>query len=422
LPTAEILSQGHEVVTGQVADTNAAWLSEHLVDLGFDVQRHTSVGDRLADLVQLLREVAGRSDVCICTGGLGPTEDDLTAQAVAKAFDTPLAFDPVAMAHIEALYTRFRRTMPEVNRKQAWLPTGAERLDNDWGTAPGFAVAADGAWMAFLPGVPREMHQMWEHRVRPRLEHRYDLNPGTLVTLRTTGVGESNLQERLGTVEEAEVSFRTKLPENHIKLLFAPQMTALQRADVVVSVAQRIGSPLFSIEGAPEVAGRVPHGLDLVGGNLAEVVARTLADSGQTLAVAESCTGGRVASSCTAIPGASSWFLEGVVTYSNAAKMRLLGVDPAAIEAHGAVSEAVVCQMAEGVRQAAGATWGLATSGIAGPGGGTGEKPVGTVHIALAGPNSSTHRALHLAGNRDRIQSLSAAAVLDLLRRTLSNA
>lgn len=417
---AEIFSQGHEVVTGQTADTNAAWLSTELTDLGFDVVRHGAVGDRLEDLVRGLKDRASRCDLCLCTGGLGPTEDDLTAQAVASAFDRPLVFDQAAMDGIEAMYARFGRTMPEVNRKQAWLPTGAIRLDNDWGTAPGFAIETERAVFAFLPGVPREMRAMYTHRVLPLLREQFAIQRGHKVTLRTVGVGESNLQERIGTVQGATVSYRTQLPENHVKLLFGPEVGAEARAALVADVARRIGNPLFAIENAPEVAGQVPEGLDLVGGSLAEVVGRHLASGGHTLAVAESCTGGRIAAACTGISGSSAWFLEGAVTYSNGAKVRQLGVEQATLDAHGAVSEPVARQMAEGLRTRAGSTFALSTTGIAGPTGGSEAKPVGTVHFALATPDHTLHRHVRLAGDRGRIQALATSTALDLLRRHLS--
>lgn len=421
MPVAEILSQGHEVVTGQTADTNAAFLSTRLVDIGFDVTRHTAVGDRLPDLIAVLGEIAARCEFCVCTGGLGPTADDLTAEAVAQAFGRPLQFDPAAMAAIEAMYARFGRVMPEINRKQAWLPEGCLRLDNDWGTAPGFALQGGGCSFVFLPGVPREMKAMFEHRVLPLLRERFALAPTTLVTLRTVGIGESNVQERIGTLDGAVVSYRTILPENHLKLVFPPEAGPEARAGVVAEAARRIGSPVFAIEGAPEVAGRVAAGIDLQGGPLAEVLGRTLLRRGETLAVAESCTGGRVAAECTAISGSSGWFLEGVVTYANAAKVRLLDVSPDDLDRHGAVSEPVARQMAEGVRRRAGSTWGLATTGIAGPTGGSAEKPVGLVHLALAGPTGTQHHLVRLGGDRARIQTLAAATALDLLRRALAD-
>jgi len=407
MPTAEILSQGDEVVTGQVADTNAAWLSTQLTDLGFQVMRHTSVGDRLDDLCEVLSEIASRTDFCIGTGGLGPTQDDLTAEATARTFQRPLQFDPDAMAQIEARYRQADREMPEVNRKQAWLPEGCQRLDNHWGTAPGFAVTTERALMAFVPGVPREMREMFTHGVRPLLHERFDLRGGRRVTLKTTGIGESNLQERIGdfAYDDVVLSFRTKLPENHLKLRFAPDASEDYIERVTADLAHRVGSPLFGIDT----------------GSLAEVVAQALCDRQETVATAESCTGGLVGSMLTAIPGSSRWYSEGAITYANAAKIRMLGVEPQVLEAHGAVSEAVACQMATGIRERAGTTYGLATTGIAGPGGGTDTKPVGTVHIAVATADHLYHRHLSLGGSRSRIQTLSAAAVIDTLRRHLQN-
>jgi competence/damage-inducible protein CinA-like protein len=428
-PIAEILSQGDEVVTGQVADTNAAWLATRLTDLGFTVVRHTSVGDRLGDLVALFHEVGHRCDLAVCTGGLGPTEDDLTAEAIATAYDRPLVLDEDALVDLKAKYARFGRPMPAVNEKQCWLPTGCTRLDNDWGTAPGFAVQAERAWMAFMPGVPREMRNLFDQRIVPHLLERFDLSPGRLVTIRTTGVGESNLQERINSGPagrwvdahpNAVISFRTKLPENHLKLRLAPGLSDAEAADLVEELVGLIGKPVFAVEGLPEAvtAGRFAT-LDLQGGELVQVIGRRLASLGQTLACAESCTGGRVGAMCTEHAGSSTWFLEGAITYSNAAKVRMLGVDPDVLEQHGAVSEPVARQMAEGIRDRAGATWGVSTTGIAGPGGATDGKPVGTVHIAVAGPNHTTHKLLRLGGDRSRIQTLAASSVLDLLRRSI---
>jgi nicotinamide-nucleotide amidase len=416
MPRAHILSQGDEVVTGQTVDTNAAWLAEHLTALGVDVIGHAAARDDLGEIERLVARAAAEADVVLCTGGLGPTEDDLTAEAVARAAGVALAFDPEAMAQIESMYARFARTMPEVNRKQAWLPAGALRLDNDWGTAPGFAVGVGGALVICLPGVPREMRAMWAHRVAPLLTERLALAPRRLVTLRTVGVGESNLQERIGPWREldAALSYRTILPENHVKLRFAPGVAEERVRALAEELAARVGAPVFAIEGlgAEELSNRPGHGL-------AEVIGRRLAAAGHTLALAESCTGGLVASWCAAIPGASAWLLEGVVTYANAAKVRL-GVPAALIEAHGAVSEPVARAMAEAVRARAGSTWALAITGVAGPSGGTPDKPVGTVHVALAGADGAAHRLLHLGGDRTRIQTLAAASALDLLRRSLT--
>ena len=406
---AILMSQGDEVVTGQTVDTNAAYLAEALTALGIDVVQHLTVGDRLPDLVATFTR-ATEADVVLCTGGLGPTEDDLTAAAVAEAFHAPLHLDEAALAEIEALFARYGRPMAASNRKQAYLPQGAERLPNARGTAPGFALEAHGAWIACMPGVPHEMRAMFQAQVVPALCARFHLTPGRLVTLRTTGVGESTLQDRIGPFQEpdAVLAYRTSLGENQVKLRFAPNTPEARIHQVVHEVRTRIGSPVFAIDG-----------LDGPGGSLVHTVAEALTHAGQSLATAESCTGGRIAALCTGVPGSSAWFVEGAVVYANEAKVRTLGVTPAALEAHGAVSEPVARAMAEGIRARAGTTYGLATTGIAGPTGGSEAKPVGTVHMALATPEHTVHRVARFGGDRARVQALASHATLDLLRRHL---
>lgn len=409
---AAVLSQGDEVVTGQIADTNAAFLATRLTELGFQVERHLTVGDDRDAIRAAFVELAARVDVVVCTGGLGPTDDDLTAQAAADALGTNLGFDAEAMRQIEEMYARYSRTMPEVNRKQAWLPAGSARIDNRWGTAPGFAFSLDRAWVACMPGVPREMERMFEVGVVPTLIERFSLRPGRLVTLRTTGVGESVLQERIGSFShpQAVLGYRTILPENHVKIRFSADVGEDELRQVVAGVRARLGDVVFGVEGLSGEAG----------GPLAEVVGRRLAARDERVAVAESCTGGVVASMITAIPGSSAWFTGGVVAYANEVKSAMLGVSPALLAEHGAVSEPVARAMAEGVRARLGATWGLSTTGVAGPGGGTDHKPVGLVHIAVAGPEGTIHREIRLGGQRTRIQQLAAAAVIDALRRRIS--
>ncbi|HHO50573.1 MAG TPA: competence/damage-inducible protein A [Deltaproteobacteria bacterium] len=417
MPTAEVLSQGDEVVTGQITDTNAAWISEYLTTLGFTIMHHVGVGDRLPDLVRALQTISERSDLCVCTGGLGPTDDDLTANAVAEAFARPLQLDEEALTQLEAKYARFGREMARVNERQVWLPRGATRLDNDRGTAPGFAFTERDALFVCLPGVPREMEAMFEEGVLPLLRERFQLQPARLVTLRCVGVGESDLQQALGDLQAPglTVSFRTKLPENHLKLRFDPEISTEALVEIVESTLDRVGRWVFTVEGSP-----VPlPGFDTGGGHHASAVGRLIAARGHTLSTAESCTGGRIAAACTAIPGASAWFTEGVITYANAAKVRLVGVSEALLREHGAVSEPVARQMASGVRQRAGTTWGIGVTGVAGPGGGSVDKPVGLVHVAIEGPGGCTHRQLRLPGDRDQVQQLSVAAALEMLRRRL---
>lgn len=408
MPTAAILSQGDEVVTGQIVDTNAAWLADRLTDLGFLVVEHLTVGD---DLPALTRAFTGlRADLVLCTGGLGPTDDDLTAPAVAATFGRPQVFDPVAWAQIVALYRRFGREVPEVNRRQAMLPEGSTRLDNPVGTAPGFWVEVEGRRIACMPGVPHEMRRMFDDQVLPRLTTTFALRPGRLVTLRTTGVGESTLQERIGSFSEPGfvLGYRTTPGENLVKLRVAPEVDEATLQAVVARLTHAIGTPQFGVDAPGSPCGPLPV-----------YVGDTLAAAGATLAVAESCTGGLITSLCTAQPGASAWLIEGIVAYANEAKTRHLGVPASLINTHGAVSEPVARAMAEGARQAAGSTYGLATTGIAGPGGGSDEKPVGTVHFALATPTGTFHRVARFGGDRERVQRLAAFAAFDLLRRHL---
>ncbi len=410
MPIAEILSQGDEVVTGQTVDTNAAWLSEKLVALGFTVARHTAVPDDLGEIVDLVRQSSGRADLVVCTGGLGPTADDLTSEAVAAALHRPLQLHQPAIDWVQRVFQQLGRPMPQVNEKQGLFPQGCLHLPSQAGTAWGFAVQQPRALMVFLPGPPREVKHLWAEQVLPLLGQRFDLVSGRRVTLHCMGIGESTIQQRLQGLElhGITVAYRTMLPINQVKLLPGPQVTDAQLQQAADQASEAIGASVFAVQhlGQPDPS-------------LAGVVGQLLLHQGATLATAESCTGGRVASMCTAVPGSSAWFTEGAVTYSNAAKQRVAGVTEAALVAHGAVSEVVARDLAQGIRRAAGTTWGLATTGIAGPTGGTPDKPVGTVHIAVAGPHSVHHRLLRLRGERERIQTFAAAGVLDLLRRTL---
>jgi nicotinamide-nucleotide amidase len=248
--TAEILSQGEELVTGEIADTNAAWLSSELIGLGFDVTRHTAVGDRLEALIDLLREISRRADLCLCTGGLGPTCDDLTAEAVSLAFERPLAMDPTALTQIEDWFSRMNRDMPSVNRKQAMLPAGATRLDNLWGTAPGFSITAGRCRFFFMPGVPSEMKAMYQTAIRPELRRLYALAPPHRVVLRTLGLGESTLQELLNPIplpDGTSLGFRAGGAENQVKLTFPPSLPEAAIDDTLDAVKQALGDAIYAI-------------------------------------------------------------------------------------------------------------------------------------------------------------------------------
>ncbi|MGZ4995877.1 MAG: competence/damage-inducible protein A [Methylobacter sp.] len=297
-PTLEIFSQGEEVVTGQTVDTNAAWLSEQVVSMGFSVTRHTVVGDKLDDLISLLREISIRADCCICTGGLGPTSDDLTAEAVAKAFDLPLEFDAVAFEQIKRFFTLRNRAMPESNRKQAMFPKGAERIDNTWGTAPGFSLKAGRCWFAFVPGVPMEMRHLFLESIQPTLASRFLLRPGKLITIKTLGIGESAIQEIISAIEipaQVQLGFRASPDDVQTKLLFSPGYPEAAMTALASKVAAALGDHVFAVDG-----------LGQVGGDLVFTVDQLMTAGNYKLAVVETASQGLLAAKCIGL----SWLLE----------------------------------------------------------------------------------------------------------------
>ncbi|MCX7093734.1 MAG: molybdopterin-binding protein [Methylobacter sp.] len=297
-PTLEIFSQGEEVVTGQTVDTNAAWLSEHVVNMGFTVTRHTAVGDKLDDLIALLREISVRADCCICTGGLGPTSDDLTAEAVAKAFGLPLEFDEIAFDQIKRFFTLRNRPMPEANRKQAMFPKGAERIDNAWGTAPGFSLQTGRCWFAFVPGVPFEMRHLFLESIRPTLANRFLLQPGKLIIIKTLGIGESSIQEHISTIEipaQVQLGFRASPDDVQTKLLFPHDYPEAAMAATVDQVAVKLGDHVFAIDG-----------FGPVGGDLVFTIDQLMIAGNYTLAVAETASQGLLAAKCIGV----NWLLE----------------------------------------------------------------------------------------------------------------
>lgn len=401
----DVVSQGEEIVSGATVDTNAARICQAMAPLGLVPGRITVVGDERDAIRDVLAEAVRRSSVVVCTGGLGPTSDDLTAEAVAAAFGAPLYEDAVALSQIEARYAARKRPMPPANRKQALLPAGATLLENLLGTAPGFLVEHEGSLLFFLPGVPFEMEAMLAEHVVPRVRARFALPARRTVMLRCMGLPESLAAQRMEGFERPGVTigYRASMPEVQVKLHLDPGVDA---APVVAEAQERLGDFVFGVDTGP----------------IAQVIGDALRARGDTLAVAESCTSGRIGAAVTAIPGASDYFLGGALVYSNAEKVRQCGVDPAALAEHGAVSEIVARQLAEGVAARVGATWGLAVTGIAGPGGGTPEKPVGTVHVALAGPGGTRHRRLFLPFDRERVLIVTVGQALDLLRRALQGA
>lgn len=295
-PSFETFSQGEEIVTGQVVDTNAAWLSQQAVEMGFNVSRHTAVGDKLEDLVKVLLDIATRADCCICTGGLGPTSDDLTAEAVAKAFDLPLIFDEIAFAQIEQFFGNRNRQMPDCNRKQAMLPQGSIRLDNRTGTAPGFALQQGRCWFAFIPGVPSEMRNMFLEHIQT-LSSRFVLQPSQLITIKTIGIGESDLQERISKIKiplQVQLGFRAELGEVQTKLLFPSDYPQTQLKNLTHLIADTIGDAVYAIECLGQQAG-----------DLVSVVDQLMTAGNHTLAVVETISQGLVAAKMVGV----TWLL-----------------------------------------------------------------------------------------------------------------
>lgn len=297
-PTLEIFSQGEEVVTGQTVDTNAAWLSEQVVSLGFTVTRHTAVGDKLNDLIALLQEISVRADCCLCTGGLGPTSDDLTAEAVSKAFNLPLEFDPLAFEQIQHFFILRNRVMPESNRKQALFPKGSKRIDNAWGTAPGFSLQIGRCWFAFMPGVPSEMRHLFLESIQPTLSSRFVLRPSQLVTIKTIGIGESAIQQYISAIEipdKVQLGFRASPDDVQTKLLFPQDYPERDRVILVEKVAAELGDHVFAIDGLGQTSG-----------DLVFVVDQLMAAGKHTLAAVETASQGLLAAKCMG----AEWLLE----------------------------------------------------------------------------------------------------------------
>ena len=410
---AEILTIGDEVLRGEIVDSNKSLLSDRLLSLDIETHFHVSVRDDPADMTDAFQRAAERSDVVLVSGGLGPTRDDLTCEVLARTFGRELVLDEEALETIRAFFRGIGREMTENNAKQAWFPEGAGVLPNPIGTAPGFVIEERGTLFFCLPGVPRELSRMMEEQVLPHLARR--TGAGQVVRarlLRTFGMGESTLDAELEDIAaegDVTLGFRTAFPENFLRPVAraATAEEAEAKLDrVCQAVRERLG-PLVYAEGDQ---------------TLPTVVGHLLRGTGQTLAVAESCTGGLIAEQITDVAGASDYFLGGVVAYANEAKQALLGVPAALLEEHGAVSEPVVRAMAEGVRERFDADFGLATTGISGPGGGSPGKPVGLVHVALARADETSAAHFVFPLDRQRHRLLTAQVALDWVRRALLGA
>jgi nicotinamide-nucleotide amidase len=411
--TAEILCIGTELLLGNITNGNARWIAEQLAALGVPHHRQLVVGDNRERLIAELQAAAGRCRVLITTGGLGPTPDDLTTEAIAAAFGTPLVEHPQVWAEIQARLAARGRPCAASNRRQAYLPEGAELLPNPTGTAPGMIWSPrPGFTILTFPGVPSEMRAMWQATAAPWLQAA-GLAEGVFASrmLRFWGVGESNLAEQVADLlEGANPTVAPYAGAGEVKLRITARAHSTAEAEALLApveaeIRARAGNACFGADDD----------------SLAAVVLELLRQRGQTLALAESCTGGGLGAALAGVPGASDVWLGGVIAYANGVKQGLLGVPAELLQAHGAVSDPVAQAMAEGARRATGADWALAITGVAGPGGGSDAKPVGLVHLAVAGPDGCSSEGVRFGASRGRewIQTLAAGEALNRLRLRL---
>lgn len=408
---SEIITIGDEILYGQIVDTNSAWIGAELGKIGIKVKQITSISDDEEHIVQALNEACTRADIILITGGLGPTKDDLTKKALTRYFHTELVLHEQSLADVTLLFSSRGIAMTELNRQQAFLPANCEPVRNSMGTAPGMWFAQRGKIFVSMPGVPFEMKRMMTDIVLPKLQEHFRIPQIIHRVVQTIGIGESFLAERIAPWED-------NLPPN-IRLAYLPSLSGvrlrltgldngtdpledqLQKEEDTLS--QLISQYIFAY-------GEV---------SLEEAVGNLLSSLAYTIATAESCTGGYLSHKLTSIPGSSQYFLGGIIAYANDVKVRELGVDPAVLEAHGAVSEEVVRAMAEGARRRFNTNIGIATSGVSGPGGGTPEKPVGTVWLAYADETKTVVKKLLY--HKDRLLNIeySTISALNLIRQSL---
>lgn len=407
-----ILTIGNELMNGRIADTNASFIAREAHQQGWSVEAIMSVGDDFAAIKDRLDYLLSLTDAVICSGGLGPTADDITTEAIARAFDLPLYTDENVLNYIKEIFTKFNFRWVENNAKQALFPHGAEIIPNARGTAPGFCLPVNGKLIFVIPGVPAEARLMIANGVFPLLHRHFPQSECCILkqTIRTFGLGEAAVDDKVKDVDfqslGVSIGFYPVFPENHIVLIERGRNR--EEAQKNLQKAQ------------DEVTARLQHYIFAYGEqSLEEVIAGRLTEKKLTIAVAESCTGGLITSRLTDVSGSSDYLERGLVTYSNAAKISMLGVPAEIIEKHGAVSEETARLMAEGVRKLAGTDLGLASTGIAGPTGGSPEKPVGTVYLAVADAQKTICRHHAFRWDRKRNKEVFSEAALFLLKNFL---
>jgi competence/damage-inducible protein CinA-like protein len=410
MATAEIITIGTELLLGQLVDTNTAVIASALAEAGFDVFRESTVGDNESRIAQAIREALSRADAVVCAGGLGPTIDDITREAVSSATGRPLELDQAALADLSAWFASVGRRMSPNNARQAMFPRGATVLENPKGTAPGFALETGDKVIAVMPGPPREMEPMLRDHVIPILKEKFGLQSAIATrVLRTVGISESEVDARIAelfrTGVNPSIAVLAHLGQVDVKL--TAKAATREAAHALIDqlepeIRRHLGEHIFSTDGA----------------SLPETLGRLMRDRGWSLSTAESCTGGMLGEMITSVAGSSDYYRGGVVSYANEAKTTLLDVAPELIEQHGAVSEAVAAAMAVGAQAAFRATIALSITGVAGPGGGTKDKPVGLVFIALAdGTGGVEVKRLHIPGDREAVRHRASLAALTLAWR-----
>ena len=409
--SAEIIAVGSELLTPAKTDTNSLWLTEKLNEIGIEVKLKTIVGDDELRLEETIRDALKRSDVVITTGGLGPTEDDITRRVSAKAIDRELILDEKILENLRERFKAFGyEKMPEINKRQAFIIEGAAILENPKGSAPGMCVEIDGKLFVILPGPPRELKPMFERDILPKLQEKAGEICVRRKILRVSGYGESALDEIIAPIytKYANPQTATLFSKSEIEIQLTAQGKNEREANELLEelaekIAEKLGIAVFAKNGE----------------KMEEIVGRLLAEKNKTLAIAESCTGGLICQRLTDVAGASKYFIEGAIAYANEAKINNLGVSEDVIEEFGAVSSQVAEQMAKGIREKAKTDFGVSVTGIAGPDGGTQEKPVGTVFIGYSDENITKSLRLNLPGDRFLIRWRSSQAALDYLRRQI---
>lgn len=407
-PRIEVLAIGAELVEGRTVDTNSAEIAQALADSGFSAAMFHAVGDDAGEITRALKDILQRADVCVCTGGLGPTLDDLTREAVALICGVRLKMDEESLKAVQGFFAKSGRAMPESNRRQAMFPEGAEIIGNRQGTAPGFAVGCGKGLIVCLPGVPGEMRPMLRESVMPLLRKRFPAPHYIRIkTLRLFGISESAVADALGDLMKRENNplVGTNASLGNIGITIRSEGPDLQRVTRMLAETE---------ERVKALVGKYVYGEGKM--SLEEALAQLLEKYNLTIGVAESCTGGLIGNLLTNVPGISRFYVEGIICYSNESKVQRLGVPEDMIHAKGAVSDEVARAMAEGIRNKAGADLGIGVTGIAGPGGGTPQKPVGLVYIAVADAKGTTSREFRFSGDRQAVRMRSALTALNLTR------